>query len=188
MARCGRAGVVGQVREWQGLACSGMAGMDKGGISMIYQWKQNRFPVEAQKAGEELERIKQQYGGIVPKIIVNESRPENTILHNCFDWNDETAAEAYREVQAREIVRSIVVVKTAGEEEQKTITVRAFVPVSAEEEQPKKYITIDEAMADDEFRRQIIQQALKELISYKAKYGYLKELSEIFEAIEKLTA
>lgn len=155
---------------------------------MVYQWKQNRFPVEAQKAGEELERIKTQYGGIVPKAVVDESRPEDTILHNCFDWNDETAAEAYREVQAREIIRNVVVVKTTDESAQKSITVRAFVPVSKEEEQPKKYITIDEAMADDGFRQQIIQQALKELISFKTKYGHLKELSEVLSAIDKLSA
>jgi hypothetical protein len=155
---------------------------------MVYQWKQNRFPVEAQKAGEELERIKEAYGGIVPKAIVDESRTEDAVLHECFDWNDETAAEAYREVQAREIIRNVVVVKTTNEEGQKNITVRAFVPVSTEEEQPKKYITIDEAMADDEFRQQIVEQALKELVSFKAKYGHLKELSEVFTAIDKLSA
>ena len=78
--------------------------------------------------------------------------------------------------------------KTTGEEEQKNVTVRAFVPVLTEEEQPKKYITIDEAMADDDFRQQIIQQALKELIAFKTKYGHLKELSEVFTAIDKLSA
>lgn len=154
---------------------------------MVYQWKQNRFPVEAQKAGEELERIKTQYGGIVPKAVVDVSRPEDAVLHNCFDWNDETAAEAYREVQAREIIRNVIVVKTTNDDESKSITVRAFVPV-LEDKKPKKYITIDEAMADDEFRQQIIQQALKELISFKTKYGHLKELSEVFEAIGKLSA
>lgn len=73
------------------------------------------------------------------------------------------------------------------DDESKSITVRAFVPV-LEDKKPKKYITIDEAMADDEFRQQIIQQALKELISFKTKYGHLKELSEVFEAIGKLSA
>ena len=43
-------------------------------ITMIYQWKQNRFPVEAQKAGIELERIKDKHGGRIPKTIVDESK------------------------------------------------------------------------------------------------------------------
>jgi hypothetical protein len=160
----------------------------KGGLLMVYQWKQNRFPVEAQKAGEELERIKTQYGGIVPRMVVDESRSDDAILHDCFDWNDETAAEAYREVQAREIVRNIVIVRSTANEEQESVVVRAFVPVEVEEEEHKKYITIDEAMNDERFRQQVLQEALNELNAFKKKYYQLRELSEVIKAIEKITA
>ena len=161
--------------------------MEERRITMIYQWKQNRFPVEAQKAGIELERIKDKHGGIIPKTIVDESKDKKAVLHGCFEWNDTKAAEGYREVQAREIIRNIVVVKTAEETQEKEVTVRAFVPVAIEEEKPKKYITFDEAMNDEDYRSQIINQALQELIAFKNKYSQLKELAELFDTIDKFT-
>jgi len=146
---------------------------------MVYQWKQSRFPVEAQKAGEELERIKNKYGGIVPKTVVDESRTEDAILHECFDWNDATAAEAYREVQAREIVRCIVITKTTDEKQQEEITVRAFVPVYMDDNKSKKYISIEDALSDSNYEKQIIEQAKNEMIALKSKFGKLMQFAEL---------
>lgn len=68
------------------------------------------FPVDAQTAGEELDRIRVSYGTLQPAAVVDESRPEDAPLHPCFEWDDETAAEKYREHQATTIIRSVRVV------------------------------------------------------------------------------
>lgn len=150
---------------------------------MVYEWKQNRFPVKAQVAGEELERIKQKYGGIAPSFVVDESRTEDAALHKCFEWNNEKAAERYRGVQAKEIIRSICVVKLDNEEVIEPT--RAFVSV-VDSQQEHKYISIKDAMSDKDYQKQVLSNALNELISFKAKYGNLKELAKIFSAIEEL--
>jgi len=154
---------------------------------MVYQWKQKRFPVAAQTAGEELERIKVKNGGLVPIEIVDESRPDEAVLHNCFEWNDETAAEAYREVQAREILRYITVVVESKDGEE---TTRAFVPVvlmeNEEDDKHKEYVSVTDAMSSDDYRAQILEQAKRELISFKVKYKQLNELSNVFKAIDEL--
>ncbi len=57
---------------------------------MVYQWKPTaNFKIDAQTAGDELERIASMREKLTPEVIVDESRPEAAILHPCFDWNDE---------------------------------------------------------------------------------------------------
>jgi hypothetical protein len=146
---------------------------------MIYQWKQNRFAIGAQAAGNELERIKKSYGGIMPKDVVNESRPTDSVLHKCFEWDDRKAAEAYREVQAREIIRNIVVVKAVGIDDSEPVIIRAFVPVAAEDNESKKYISIDDALSDEDYTKQVIEQAKSEMIALKKKYGDLLQFADM---------
>ena len=68
---------------------------------MTYKWKlPGIIPVEAQEAGEELDRIYKKYGELQPSTIVDESRDSSAPLHKCFEWDDQTAAEKYRETQA----------------------------------------------------------------------------------------
>ena len=67
---------------------------------MIYKWKvAGLMPVDAQTAGEELNRIYTKNGALNPADIVDESRPEDAPLHDCFEWRDDVAAEKYREQQ-----------------------------------------------------------------------------------------
>lgn len=154
----------------------------KGGDKLIYEWKQSRFPVKAQTAGEELERINKAYGGIELKNVVNESRPKKSVLHKCFEWNDNVAAEKYRESQAGEIVRTIV---TVPSETDKTEPIRAFVSVITSNERVA-YIGITEAMNNEDYSNQILQKALSELQTFKRKYQSLSELKNLFLAINNL--
>jgi hypothetical protein len=154
---------------------------------MVYEWKQNRFPVKAQDAGNELERIQNKYGGIMPKEVVAESRNKNSVLHPCFEWDNKKAAEGYREVQAREIIRNIVVVKVDHPREQEVKPVRAFVNVLvSENDNIARYVSINTAMSKEEYRKQILTQALKELGAFKEKYSSLKEFEKIFRDIDEL--
>ena len=129
-ARRGRRGLAryGESRqggEWHGLAGTARLGRvnratarrgmarqakRKGSGQMVYRWKVEKYQVDAQSAGEELQRIEQKYGGLRPYEIVTESRPETAPLHSCFLWDEREAAERYRLEQARELLRNIVVV------------------------------------------------------------------------------
>jgi hypothetical protein len=151
---------------------------------MVYQWKRNYFSVDAQKAGEEIERIESLKGGITPKDLVEESREKTAVLHDCFEWNDAKAAEQFREVQAGDIVRNIVVVRVE-EGEQAISPVRAFVSIKHEDESPR-YISINKAMAEPEYQAQVLQNALKELESFKHKYNGLLQLKKVIDSISEV--
>lgn len=71
---------------------------------------ETEFGVDAQTAGQELDRIRRRDGTIRPAVVVSESRPEEAPLHPVFEWRDEVAAEKYREHQATNLVKVVRVV------------------------------------------------------------------------------
>jgi hypothetical protein len=152
---------------------------------MVYKWKRNYYPVDAQTAGQELESIEKEYGGIRPEIVVDRSRPEEAVLHGCFDWNDGTAAEKWREQQARVLIGQIVCVRVEESEPE----VRAFACVSyqrEDEEQENKYVSIEVVLADEGYKKQLYERALRELNSFQKKYRELREFDKIFFDIDEL--
>lgn len=71
---------------------------------MVFEWKmKGLYPVAAQAAGMELERIYKDHGRCDAADVVDESRPEEAVLHPCFEWRDHVAAEFYRQQQARNL-------------------------------------------------------------------------------------
>jgi len=70
----------------------------------------------ANVAGRELDRIRVAHNGLRPADVVDESRPEDAPLHPVFEWQDPIAAERWREHQARDLIRQVVVVPQPQEE------------------------------------------------------------------------
>ena len=147
---------------------------------MVYQFKlPGLYPVSAQKAGEELHRIYTDKGQLKPADIVDESRPESAPLHPCFEWDDEVAAEKYREVQAGNLIRSITVVHETPTHE--PVEVRAFVkPLES-------YTPIEVVVNSEEQMTALLESALAELKAFEKKYATLSKLAPILEEIKKLT-
>jgi len=58
-------------------------------------------------AAAELERIRSDRGALTARNVVDESRPEEALLHPAFEWDDKKAGEEYRLSQARSLCRNI---------------------------------------------------------------------------------
>lgn len=144
---------------------------------MTYQWKvPGIMPVDAQTAGNELQRIYERDGVIEPETVVAESQTPSAPLHSCFEWDDAKAAHKYRITQAQNIIRAIVVVDDAKQPE-----TRAFVNVQRE------YHPVSVVVRNPEKREILLQNALNELRWFERKYNTLQELSAVFSAIEEVT-
>ena len=144
---------------------------------MVYQWKiQGLHKLDAQTAGEELKRISDKHG-LTTEAVVNESRQQNAVLHNIFDWNDATAAESYRKAQAGELIRNIVTVKMESEKPLAQ-PVRAFVSIK------ESYQPIDIVIKTESYKNEMLHTALKELNSFRQKYSALIELTSLLENIK----
>lgn len=148
---------------------------------MIYKWKlPGLIPVDAQTAGEELERIYREKGTLNPAGIVDESRDSAAPLHPCFEWDDVTAAEKYRQTQAQMIVRSIVTVQDTPNRE--PVETRAFVSVRQE------YKPIEVVTSSEEQMQELLRTALAELMTFQRKYSILSELAGVMRAIEEVVS
>lgn len=146
----------------------------------IYKWKQgSRVNFDAQKVGEVCERLEKK-GRLTPTALVDASRRSNAPLHNLFEWDDEKAAEKYRETQAAYLIRSIEV-DVSGVSE----PVRAFVSVNVDGES-RQYMSVEVAMKSEPTREQVLEDALIELEAFRRKYKNLNELASVIDAITEL--
>jgi hypothetical protein len=150
----------------------------KEGVPMSYKWVDgSRMSGDVEIAAKVCEGLDKQ-GRLNAKELVEASRDENAPLHDMFEWDDAIAAEKYREEQAKKIIRSIELVI-----EDKPVNYRAFSSIG-----PKAYTSTQTALSKDATRRILLNSAKAELQAFKRKYSTLKELSDVFSAIDEVMA
>ena len=153
---------------------------------------------------QELQLIQSKNNGLLePAHIVEYAKDPETLLHGRFEWEDSKAAEKYRVWQARQIIRlELVVVNKQADKPSKlffTIDptekakrhIRAFVSLQSDRygdgESRGGYRDIYDVVLDDEMRAQLLDDAKKDMGHFRRKYQLLKELSNVFEAMDKVT-
>lgn len=149
---------------------------------------------------EELEILRQQYGGVVPpKAVVDFARNPKTALHNEFVWDNSVAAERYRLDQARRILR-VYVTYEIPEPEHKSVSlnlvdsntkvmprkVRGTVSLPSDRKNGGGYRWVEDVLNDSSLREEMLETAKQELATFRRKYKKLHELSEVHEAIDKV--
>lgn len=152
-----------------------------------YFWRYGNLPVPAQVAGEYMKELEQKYKELTPQIILEESRPADAILHNCFEWDNGKAAENYRLYQAGHIIRNISV--RIEKIDTPTQISRAFVNIKDESKQERgAYVSVEIAMQNENLKNQVLQNAFYELLTFEKKYSAYTEFAKVFSAIDELKA
>ncbi len=147
---------------------------------MIYKFAEGSIhTVSAQVVGPILDQMGRK-GILTPKNVVDEARPEDSPLHPEFEWDDAIAAEKWREKQAQLLIIHIVKI---DEPEPSSTPIKAF-HVTVEK---SHYEPIDIILKDEMKRNVLLENAKRELISFKKKYHTLSELSNVFMAIDQIT-
>lgn len=140
-------------------------------------WKSGcRISADAQKVADEILAIG---SSATTAQILDKARDEQTELHKCFDWNDAEAAEKWRLQQARHIVCNLVI-------KEKSETPRTEVRVFFKTDADSGYKPTVLIMQDKDEYRKLLDRALAELNSFRAKYKTLVELDGVFDAIDKV--
>ena len=148
---------------------------------MAYAWKPGyRYRSDAQTAGAVCADLESK-GELTAKNLVDVSRPEIAPLHNSFDWDDAVAAESWRQEQARQIIRSLVVVSDVGESNRDPV--RAFFSIQISD---PKFESLEVIIRNEDKYANLLKTALRELISIQRKYAQIKELATVNEAIDQL--
>lgn len=150
-----------------------------------YSWKgASRIKANAQKAGELCEQLENTVG-LTAKTLLNASRNPDDVLYNEFEWDNDIAAENYREYQARHIINSLIVVPAEKVKNETTAT-RAF--YCLKEDCSKSYMSIQSIIQRPDLTEQLLVQAEKELAAFENKYKSLQDnltLKSIYTQIQK---
>lgn len=147
-----------------------------------FHWSRpGQYPVDAQVVGEAISRLKSRD----PPAIVEAARSRKSPLHPLFDWNQSSAAERFRLVQAQMLLGALQVdVVVYRRKEQETLRVRAVVRTS----RAGSYDSIEDAMATPASRDFVLAQAIAQLKALKRRYATLSELAVVFAAVDEVAA
>lgn len=132
----------------------------------------------------ELEIIRNTSGGVlIPEKVVEFAADPNTALHKQFEWDDTEAAREYRIYQARNLIRVMVTVLPNTTKE-----TRAYVSLVSDRSNKSGggYRAMVDVLSDEDRRKELLSMALADMRRWREKYGELKELAGIFQAIDDL--
>ncbi len=118
---------------------------------------------EAQVIGELINSLKDNEGHVSTRTLLEHGKSEISPLHKHFEWSNTVAAEAYRIHQARQLVNHIVEVRMINK---KKVETRAFVSVN-DKEVGKVYVTFEQGVTNDDYRKQLLSRALTTLDNLK---------------------
>lgn len=150
------------------------------------------YKVPAQIVGKVLESIEEKEGKVTSASFLEYSRPETADTHSMFEWDDSIAAEKYRLRQSAAIIGQIEVeiryIDTPQEASEIQITpVPAFVNVAGKSTRASAtFVNVITAHEDSALWKQVMQNALGELNTFKRKYARYKEFAKVISAIEEL--
>ena len=149
-------------------------------VQTIIKWSINGiFKADATKCYEEIQQIGEE---VKPEQVLDKAKDKGSELHKCFDWNNSTAAEKYRLIQARDVIRHLIVVQKNEDDEQKE-PVQFRVMLKNESSKDSGYKQTLVMVRDEDEYRKMLDQAYKELHAFKQKYSCLTELADILALI-----
>lgn len=154
---------------------------------MVYKFKNKYFfrspNVDVKKIYDEIVAIGED---IKPDQILEKARDKKTELYKCFEWDDKKAAKRWRLEQAKNIIRSIVIVPDNTENTKIEYTIRAFENIGHDENQ--RYMKTYDIMKDAELFSQLLENIYYEIEKWENKLKTYESASEnVLKAREILT-
>lgn len=127
-----------------------------------------------------------------PDDIINDARRPDSPLHTEFEWEPEKAHAIYLKDRARALIRQWYVENIGGQELNRKIRGAWSIPVAEEDDDgfvmrtAREYYTIDEVFESPDLTLRLLQTALAELNALRRKYNALKQLADVFEAVDRV--
>ncbi len=89
---------------------------------MTYQFDPPLYDVDPDAVRSELESLEDADGVLNPEVIVEKAKSAKSAMHSMFEWDNTEAAQKYRIMQARHIIR-IFIVETKIKQEDGTVDI-----------------------------------------------------------------
>lgn len=133
-----------------------------------------------QKLIDEIKEINQECG-LTAENIIEYAKDKKSELHKHFDWSNKVAGDKWRLHQARVLINQVKVVINGD-------TMPAFenVEVEISEGNARQYKPVSEILSTEEYRNQMIQRALSNLLYWREQYGHYKEFEKVTAEIDQV--
>lgn len=133
-----------------------------------------------------LERLTKERGGmLMVDDVLNAAKDPTCVLHKHFQWDDTKAAEAYRKMQARQLIQKC----TVTIEKAPDVHIRAFVSLASDQYSGGGYRMTAEVLSDDDLKAQLLHEMLTVVTKWKKQINLLDEdTAEVINALENIVA
>lgn len=144
----------------------------------MYQWQFEKYKASAEEVGRIFEEIEKRDGAITPEAVVEEARPEDSPLHDDFEWNDTEAARKFRIDQARKMIS--LVIRVADDKP----PVRGYVNVERGVNKGR-YMSIQKVVEDGDLWAVVLANARRELQIFTSKNRRYKQFAKLIAAMDE---
>ena len=145
---------------------------------------------------DEVKKIYEVEKKISPSRILELAKDENHPLHAFFEWDNETASNKYRLIQARELINSIII-ELINEENNEKHKIRSFLSVSENKDSDlvfngnqhteNYFVSIEDVSKQESLINYQKLRAKSELKAFQVKYSFLDSyLGNVFNEIDVL--
>lgn len=131
----------------------------------------NEDAITAQDAGEELARIHAERDRLTPDVVVDESRPDDAPLHPAFEWDDSVAGERYRHIQAKDLIKTVEVIRPAKEAKNEPVYLNV-------NKSARQYEPTEKVVSSPEMFEAVFMQACERLLAAQRAMEQLQEIAK----------
>lgn len=129
-----------------------------------------------------LEKLAKNKGGmlLVDDVLAVASDP-TCVLHKHFQWDNTKAAEAYRKMQARQLIQKC----TVTIEKAPDVQIRAFVSLTSDQYAGGGYRMTADVLSDSDLKAELLHDMMVTLTKWKKQINLLdKETAAIIDTLE----
>jgi hypothetical protein len=151
-------------------------------VITTYEWTPGRgHKVDANVLAREVDRLKRKHGVCNARDLLEAARPVESPIHDLCEWDDERAADEHRVYQLRKAMSSLRVVRIDHPQpEPALVHVTRVTPKTVTD----GYVGVRDAMADPEFRAQVVRDALRQVGGLLNRYAFIPELDAVRETFD----
>lgn len=120
---------------------------------------------------------------LVPSEVVAAARDKSSTLHSEFEWDDSVAANAYREQQARTIIRAVVIYEPSVGRR-----TRAYLSVPTDRADGGGYRKTSDILSNPDYVSQLVEEVKNKLSGFRYSYKHLDALDPLWDRIDATVA
>jgi len=148
---------------------------------MKYTWSNAWYKQDANKVGEELEKIKD-IGELTNKEVLEYAETHrDSELAKCFEWDNEVAGRKYRLKQATDILCSISII--IDDNKKPIEKARVYVSTRKVDDEKRTFKKLVDVLDDDEEYKLLLAKAKNELNNCQEKYRNIVKLQDLKDII-----